>query len=182
MLCQAAASALILIDIQTRLSAAMPPACRAATLHNAGILLQAAAKLAVPVLVTEQYPQGLGNTVEALAQALPDSGDVFEKTCFSACNQADFSDTLAHGDRTQAVLIGLEAHVCVLQTALQLRDRFTVFVVEDAVCARTEANKANALARLRQAGVIVTNTESVLFEWLGDARHKHFKALTQRIR
>ncbi len=77
----------------------------------------------------------------------------------------------------------MEAHVCILQTALQLQAQGqTVFVVEDAVCARQPANTANALARLRQAGVIVTNTESVIFEWLRDARHEHFKTLSALLR
>jgi len=81
------------------------------------------------------------------------------------------------------VLAGLETHICVLQTALELNARgFEVFVPEDAVIARSAANTRNALARLLQAGVIVTNTESVLFEWLGDARNPHFKAISALVR
>lgn len=182
MLCRADDSTLVLIDVQTRLAQAMPSACYTAMLRNIGILIQAADKLDVPVFATEQYPAGLGHTVDEIARALPRGSDTFEKTCFSACSQADFADTLAHNERPQVILAGIEAHVCVVQTAVQLREKFSVFVVEDAVCSRSEANRANALARLRQAGVIVTNTESVLFEWLRDAKHKHFKTLTQLIR
>ena len=182
MLCRAATSALVVVDIQARLSEAMQPACLATLLRNVKILLQAADKLAIPVIATEQYPDGLGHIRDDIAQALPNTSDTFEKTCFSACSQAEFSDTLAHSDRKQVVLAGMEAHICVLQTALQLRERFEVFVVEDAVCSRSDTNKHNAIARLRHAGVVMTNTESVLFEWLGDARHKHFKTLSQLIR
>ena len=83
----------------------------------------------------------------------------------------------------QVIVTGIEAHVCVLQTALELHSQGkTVFVVEDAVCSRDEANRQNGLARLRQAGVIVTNTESVLFEWLRDARHEKFKEVTSLIK
>ena len=90
---------------------------------------------------------------------------------------------LQHSRRNQIILAGMEAHVCVLQTALDLHATgMQVFVVEDAVCSRRMRNKTNALARLRQAGVIVTNAESLLFEWLRDARHEHFKKISELIR
>lgn len=181
-LCQADDCTLVVVDMQTRLAQAMPSECFAAAVRNVGVLLQAADKLDVAVLATEQYPQGLGATLDEVAGALPGSADSFEKTCFSACGHDAFADTLARNGRRQVVIAGIEAHVCVLQTALQLQDRFAVFVVEDAVCSRSAANRANALARLRQAGVVITNTESVLFEWLRDAKHKHFKALTALIK
>jgi len=181
LLCSATHSRLLVIDIQTRLAAAMPEADRTRVLSNTTLLLQAATLLAIPTCVSEQYPKGLGPTEDELTPYLPVSTQRIEKTCFSACSADSFPHETAAG--TQHVLAGMEAHVCILQTALQLHTRGqTVFVVEDAVCSRQPDNTANALVRLRQAGVIVTNTESVIFEWLRDARHEHFKTLSALLR
>lgn len=183
-LCRRDNSALLIIDMQIRLAAAMPEASRIQVLHNSGILIEAAAQLAIPILHTEQYPRGLGTTEPALMERLSGKARYLEKTSFSCCDAAGF-DAAACADinRTQWILCGMEAHVCVLQTALELRARgLEVFVVEDAACSRNPANHANAFARLRQAGVIVSNTESVLFEWLRDASHPQFKTLSALIR
>lgn len=183
MLCHASESILVSIDTQTRLAAAMPEAAGGRVINNSGILLQAAALLNIPVLVTEQYPKGLGKTEPAVACHLPAHARHFEKTCFSCCGAAGFMDVVRGLARRHVVLAGMETHVCVLQTALELKDAGNqVFVVEDAVCSRAEANHHNALARLRQAGVIVSNTESVLFEWLRDASHTQFKQVSALIR
>jgi nicotinamidase-related amidase len=105
-----------------------------------------------------------------------------EKTCFSCCEESDFGAKL-DDTRPQVLLAGMESHICVLQTALQLHEmKRQVFVVEDAVLSRNPANKANALDRLRQAGVIVTNTESVVFEWLRVAEGGAFKQLSRLLR
>jgi nicotinamidase-related amidase len=86
-------------------------------------------------------------------------------------------------DRPQVVLAGMETHVCILQTALELAAfGREVFVVEDAVCSRTEANRANAFERMRAAGVVLTNMESVLFEWLRDSTHEQFRTISKMIR
>lgn len=181
-LCRRDNSALLVIDVQTRLAAAMPERDR--VLRNSGILIEAATQLDIPILQTEQYPRGLGPTEPALAERLQDKAQRLEKTSFSCCDAAGF-DAAACADvrRTQWILCGMETHVCVLQTALDMRSRgLEVFVVEDATCSRSAANFSNALARLRQAGIVVSNTESVLFEWLRDANHPRFKALTSLIR
>lgn len=173
-LARAADSALVVIDMQERLAAVMP--ARESVVRAAGILLQAAARLNIPVLVTEQYPQGLGATVPEVAAKLPEGSMRVEKTSFSACAALPLT-------RPQVVLAGMEAHVCVLQTALELAAAGReVFLVGDAVCSRTEANYFNALARAQAAGIVVTNVESVLFEWLRDAAHEHFRALSRLIR
>jgi isochorismate hydrolase len=147
---------------------------------NCGILLQAAKLLNIPMTYTEQYPQGLGVTLPDLKQhlLLP----AIEKTCFSCCDEPSFRSKL-RGDRPQMVLAGMEAHICVLQTALQLQTSGKqVFVVEDAVISRNEDNCYNALQRLQHAGVIVTNTESVVFEWLKVAEGDAFKQISRLIR
>jgi nicotinamidase-related amidase len=173
-LASAADSSLVVIDIQERLAAAMP--ARDSVVQAVSILLEAAARLNVPVLITEQYPKGLGPTVADLILKLPEGSTRIEKTCFSA------SATLALS-RPQVVLAGMEAHVCVLQTASELAAAgLEVFVVADAVCSRTETNYRNALARMQSEGIIITNVESVIFEWLRDAAHEHFRELSKLIR
>lgn len=174
-------SELVIIDMQQKLAPAMPQDVMQATVKNCGILAQAATLLGVPTVLTEQYPQGLGETLpEILAHAT--SSKVIAKTAFSACAEPKFVQQLQR-DKTDVVLAGMEAHICVLQTALDLQKLGkNVFVVEDAVISRDLNNKVNALARLRAAGCVITNTESVLFEWLGDAKHDAFKALSKLIR
>ncbi len=182
-LCRRDDSALLVIDIQTRLATAMTETDRARLLRNSGILIEAARQLEIPIVQTEQYPRGLGPTEPALAERLTDSSSRLEKTAFSCCGADDFDAAAGATGRTQWILCGIEAHVCVTQTALELHARgLEVFVAEDAVCSRVPANAANALARLRQAGIVVSNTESVLFEWLRDATHPQFKVLSALIR
>lgn len=182
-LCAADQSHLVIVDVQIRLLAAMAELDRAAMVKSAEALLLAAQVLEVPVTYTEQYPKGLGPTVPAILERLPAISRRFEKTAFSCCDADGFLKSLKAMGCGQVVLLGQEAHVCVLQTAFGLLDEgFQVFVVEDAVCCRAQGHKQNALARMREAGVVVTNLESVLFEWLRDAAHPEFKAVSELIR
>lgn len=174
-------SQLLLIDVQEKLCAVMPAASMPTMLKNCSILLQAAKLLDIPAIHTEQYPKGLGATLPELVQWLPHETRV-EKTCFSCCEESAFCDQL-DDTRRQVILAGMEAHICVLQTALQLQEMGRqVFVVEDAVISRNPEHHANAMARLRQAGVIVSNTESVVFEWLKVAEGDAFKQIARLIR
>lgn len=183
MLARAADSVLVIIDLQERLAAAMVPALQTRMIRNARILLEATTRLGIPVLVTEQYPKGLGPTIAQVVEMLPGGTPRLEKTCFSCVGAEPFVTALEASGRTQVILAGMEAHVCVLQSALELRAaRQGVFVVEDACCSRNQEHHANAMHRLRAAGVVVTNTESVVFEWLRDARHEHFKAISTLLR
>lgn len=176
-------SLLLIVDMQTRLLAAMQPAAAQGMLDNAAKLLAAAGLLNLPVLLTEQYPKGLGPTDEAVKQALPEAAPCFEKTAFSCCANNEVMQALRASGKNQVLIIGQETHVCVLQTAMDLlRQGLRVFVVEDAVCSRLEAHKQNALRRMRQAGVILVNHESVLFEWLRDAGHAQFKSISALVR
>ncbi len=182
-LCAAAQSQLLVIDVQQRLQAAMERKVAARIARHTERLIRAACLLDIPVHHTEQYPRGLGETLPELKALLPGKG--FEKTCFSCCGAEGLSAALdepAKG-RGQIILCGMESHVCVLQTALELQTRgFAVFVVEDACCARDKHHHKNAMARLRAAGVVVSNHESVMFEWLRDAAHEHFKAISALLR
>ncbi len=178
---QAANSQLVIIDVQEKLVAAMAQDAMQQVLKNCGILLQAAALLEIPAIYTEQYTKGLGPTSAELLPLLTTS-QAIAKTAFSCCDEPAFNRKLT-SDRPQIVLAGMEAHVCVLQTALALHAQGRqVFVAEDAILSRSTANKTNALARLRQAGVIVSTTESIVFEWLGKAEGPAFKPVSQLIR
>jgi nicotinamidase-related amidase len=174
-------SQLVIIDMQSRLATVMPADAMQAVLKNCGILAQAARLLGVAMIVTEQYPKGLGHTVPELAALISNIHPV-EKTAFSCMAESRFTRQLTR-DHSQIILSGMEAHICIVQTALDLiQAGKQVFVVEDAVISRNPANKANALARLRDAGCVITNTESVVFEWLGAGEGYLFKAVSKLIR
>ena len=180
-LANASQSLLLVIDVQTRLAAAMPKAVRQQQLENTVHLCTAATTLQIPILHTEQYPRGLGSTEPHLQDFLPSAA--IEKTCFSCCEADIFLPALEKSRRQQIILCGMETHVCVLQTALELQAKnYQVFVIEDALASRHKHHHQNALSRLRQAGIIVSNTESLLFEWLRDASHPDFKTLSALIR
>ena len=185
---RAATSQLVIVDMQTKLSVAMPADAMQIAAKNCAILAEVAKMLMIPSIVTEQYPQGLGETMPQIMPFLPNKA--IEKITFSACAQPKFNQQL-HRDKPQIVLAGMEAHICVLQTALDLLQLTIsgdnklskqVFVVEDAIISRNSLNKLNAINRLQAAGCIISNTESVLFEWLGNANHDAFKVLSKLIK
>lgn len=179
LLSDAKRSQLLVIDQQTRLAGAMPADAVEQVLQHSSRLIQAAQSLDIPVLVSEQYPKGLGETESLVKQQLDDRATVFEKTRFSCCGAEGYNQLISKNNRPQLILTGMETHVCVLQTAMDLLTTgYEVFVVEDAVCSRDIMHKNNALQRLQQAGVIISNYESVLFEWLRDAKHPQFKSIS----
>ena len=178
---QVTSSQLVLLDMQVKLASAMPVDAMADVVKNCGILLQAAKILDVSLIVTEQYPQGLGHTLPELTALLPACNPV-EKIAFSCVNEPKFNRQLTR-DHAQVVLSGMEAHICILQTALDLLAAGKqVFIAEDAVISRSYANKANAIARMRDAGCVISNTESIVFEWLGMAGSDAFKAISKLVR
>lgn len=174
-------SRLLVIDVQQRLLPVMADPAR--VVERSRIMLAAAAAMQVPVLATEQYPKGLGPTVADLRDALGHS-PIFEKMHFSAYGEPPVRDALRADDgRRQIVVLGIEAHVCVLQTVLDLlQHEFRVFVVADAISSRSRDSVALAEARMRQAGAVLVNTEMCLFEWLGQAGHPQFRALSKLIK
>lgn len=181
-LCAHSEGQLLIIDIQERLAAAMPEAVVAQVKNNSAILANAAQLLNIPLHVTRQYPKGLGELVPELKAAIGDSA-CQDKTSFSCCGEQGFATKLIDRSRPQFIIAGMESHVCVLQTAFELQDKgFAVFVVEDAVCSRNKLNHQNALRRMAAAGIIITNTESVVLEWLRDAQHEHFKTISGLIK
>jgi len=175
-------SVLMIVDIQQKLTTVMPKGVRDRVIEQVSVLLQAAEKLQVPVVVTEQYPKGLGATEPAIADMLSADSAVVEKTQFSCFQVEAVKTALQAGNRKQIFLAGMETHICILQTALDLlKAGYEVFVIEDAVSSRAKANQYNALQRMRFAGAVITNVESLLFEWLGDAQHSEFKTLARLI-
>lgn len=174
--------ALVIVDVQERLFAAMDAERRDDMIANIKILGAAAQRLGVPILLTEQYPKGLAHTLPEL-RALLEGIDVFEKTAFSCCEATGFVERLRAVGADHAILTGLEAHVCVLLTALDLLGRgFQVSVVADAVCARRRANQELGLAQARDAGAVVTATETVVFQWLGRADTDAFREIAKLLR
>lgn len=150
--------------------------------RNAGTLVRAAGALAVPVLVSEQYPKGLGATVAELRDVLPDDS-VIEKITFSCAGEPVFMERLAALRRDRVVLVGAEAHVCVMQTALGLTAAgYKVVLVADAVASRDPANADLAIARLRGHGVEIAGTEMLVFEWMERAGTPTFKSLLPLIK
>lgn len=171
---------LLIIDIQTRLVPAI--ADHEQIVHQSSVLLQTANLMELPVLATEQYPRGLGSTVEEIKQDLPEKVVVSEKISFDACTDEIRQALLASG-RKQVIICGMETHVCVYQTVRRLiADGYEVFVAADAVGSRTVANKENALAMFRQMGAVVSNTETLIFDLLQVAGTPLFKQVSALIK
>lgn len=171
-------SGLLVIDVQVKLAPLITQADQ--VVGNLSRLLQGAAMFSVPYCVTEQYPQGLGKTVPELEQA---ASTALTKSMFS-CREL-FADLAAWqtSERHQLVIGGIEAHVCVQQTALDcLTSGWDVYVVVDAIGSRFSLDKDIALQRMANAGAILTTTESVLFEWCETSQDPQFKALSRLIK
>ena len=180
MLIRRARSLLLIVDIQERLAPAILNAD--AVVANATKLIQAAQHLSVPILASEQYPKGLGHTVPTLQEKLPPDA-VFEKTHFSCFGEAGFAERLRQTQRDQIIICGMEAHVCVLQTAMDIQlAGLNVMVVADGVSSRRADSRELGIARMRDAGISIVSTEMVLFEWIGEAGTAEFKSLLSLIK
>jgi len=166
-------TALVVVDVQEAFRPVVVDFDRVA--RNAAVLVQGAKVLGIPILVTEQYPKGLGHTIPEVARHLA-GVDPIEKVCFSAAETDEFRERLRDGERDQVLLSGIESHVCVSQTAEDLLSRsIEVHVVQDAVSSRTEENSLLGLHKMEQAGAIRTSVETALFELLRAAGTPEFK-------
>jgi nicotinamidase-related amidase len=142
-------------------------------------MLKLAGTMDVPILVSEQYPQGLGATLKQLSSYVKIEHR-FEKIHFSSAQQPHFLKQIRQLKKTQLLLIGIEAHVCVLQTALELKAAdYEVYVVVDAVSSRNELDLKYGLKRMKQEGIHLVTAEMVFFEWLRKAGSPEFKALSK---
>ncbi len=172
---------LVLVDVQERLCAAMGDfePVRAAIEK----LLRGAVLLETPAVVTEQYPQGLGPTLPGLKSLLPAATPVFAKTSFSCFGAVDFAAAVDARRPQALVLAGMETHVCVQQTAVAAMNRgCQVILPRDAVVSRKPADRDAAIELLRQRGAAITTVESLLFDWLQNAKHPQFKAVSALMR
>lgn len=169
-------SALLIVDIQEKFRPVVP--AFEAVARNAQTLARGALRLKVPVLVSEQYPKGLGNTAGELLQWLPDNQAYFTKLRFSALGSDPLRQGLEATGRRQVVVAGLETHVCVMQTGLELLAAgYNLFLVTDAVSSRKDPDRKAALQRLQRHGAELVTTEMVIFEWLREAGTPEFKEL-----
>lgn len=173
---QADRSVLVVVDMQEPFLRNLFE--RERVLHHCRLLIQSANILKVPVIATLQYAQRMGQVVPDIAEVLPEGCEPIDKMCFSCYGSEPFRTALMASGRTQVVLCGVEAHICVLQTALDAHSAgFQVQVVEDAVSARSRESWQIAMRRLRHADVVVTCTESVLYEWLVQAGTDAFRQI-----
>ena len=173
---------LIVVDVQERLCAAMDQDVLRQLTRNTGILLESAQELNIPVIVTEQYVKGLGPTLSELKEKAS-TATFHEKLAFSCCGCESFVQQLKDSGRKQVVVTGMETHVCVLQTVLDLLgEGFDVHVVKDAVMSRSSDNKQTAMEAMTLAGAVPTSTESVVFQLLKIAGSESFKKLSKLVK
>ena len=171
-----ARAVLLVVDLQEGVRKAIPGFAEIAA--ATATMVRGAAAIGVPILVTEQYPKGLGRTIDEVARYLPAGPEPLAKTVFSAAAAEGFD----LGGREQAIICGVEAHVCVNQTVLDLIDRgIEVHVVTDAVGSRSLANRELGLAKAERAGAWPTSVETALFELLGEAGTDDFKQVQRLV-
>lgn len=173
-------SLLLIVDVQDAFSKAVLNMDR--IVHNCKILAQTASLLSLPTIVTEQYPRGLGHTITELSEVMSNHITI-EKTTFSCLGQPQVKEALTNSGRRQVIIAGVEAHVCVLQTVLDLlHDQYEVFVIADAVSSRKKKDRKLAQSRMIQSGAVITSTEAVVMELIGGSKHEHFKAIQALIK
>lgn len=172
---------LVVVDIQEKLVPAMNTKVSINLIKHVELLLEGFAALELPVIATEQYSKGLGHTVSQLTAATRQS--CVEKTSFSCCGEPNFLEALERTGAKQVLVVGMEAHVCVLQTVLELLDRgYVVHLVKDAICSRFKSDYKTAVTTAAAAGAVLTSTEIALFQLVGGAKHPGFKVVSQLAR
>ncbi len=174
-------SVLLVVDMQEKLLPAMHNA--ESCINRNRLLLEGAAALELPVVFSEQYPKGLGNTIPELLELKRNEWPVADKTSFSCFGDVGLAEIIRNLDAETLIISGVESHVCVLQTAIDAKnDGYQVIVVSDAVSSRKESDRQTALAFLTANGVQVLSAESVLFMLLGNAGFGAFKTISKLVR
>ncbi len=172
---------LVVIDIQERLVPAMPQDVYLRLRNSVAMLIEMAGLLGIPVVATEQYPKGIGHTVPELAAACHET--VIEKVSFGCCGEPTFLEALKKTGRTQVLVTGMEAHVCVYQTVLGLlEDGYYVHLIRDAICSRNKIDYLAAVANAEQSGAVVTTAETVMFQLLQESTHEQFRAVSKLVK
>ena len=155
----------------------------AETAARIALVAHAAQLLNIPVIVTEQYPKGLGHTANEIKAVLPDGFNFIEKTAFSSCGAPAFESELERNRAQHILICGIEAHICVNQTVHDLIERrLSVHLLMDCITARSEQNKQIAFAKMQQSGAVPSSIEMALFELMRDAKHEQFKAIQRLIK
>ena len=176
-------TSLVVIDMQDRLMGAIPEETRDVTIDNAITMIEAAKVLDIPVIVTEQYPKGLGPTVESIKDAAGDQFDPIEKVVFSCARSPEFEEKLAESNRKEVIIVGVETHVCVLQTSMDLINKgYTVYVPADAVTSRRELDWQRGINLIEKAGAVVGTKETFLFQLLERAGTDEFKQVSKLVK
>jgi nicotinamidase-related amidase len=174
-------SLLLIIDVQERLWPFISNADQVR--DRCQVMMKGAEALEVPVLISEQYPKGLGPTLPAIRDCQPLEAPVFEKTAFGCLGDDPLAEYLESAGRRQLVVCGIETHVCVLQTVLEAVARgYRCAVVADAVGSREAGNRQLALDRMRQEGASIVSSEIILFEWMKNAKHPAFKTISALVK
>lgn len=178
---QRARTALLVIDVQEKLIQLEDRS--AEVLKTLQKVIKGFHILKLPVVVTEQYPQGLGPTVAGIKSLFPNDQYYFRKTAFSCCGDPDFKNAIAEMKVDQWVLVGIEAHVCILQTAKDLVAMgHEVIVLNDAITSRSVYDFSTAIAEMRDCGIRISCCETVLFELLDDSQAPEFKMISQLLK
>ena len=174
-------SLVLIIDVQDKLLNAVFN--KEQVEKKSAIVAEAAKILGIPVVVTEQYPKGLGNTIPAVKDALAEDTEIFEKTAFSALNNEEILEAIKKHNKKQILIFGIETHICVSQTTAALRELgYEVSVIKDACGSRAEEEYLAGLERMKDNGAYIITTEIALFEWLKGAKHPNFKAVQALIK
>lgn len=174
-------TALVIVDMQEAFRSPIPDFALIA--ERTSLAVRGFSLLNIPIIVTEQYPKGLGRTVEEILLCLPDEFEVIEKTTFSACGEGTFNEKLEATKATQIVLCGIESHICVNQTAHELLDKgYQVHLLQDCISSRLTHDKYTGIEKMKQSGVIPSNVEMVLFELLKDSKHEQFREIQNLIK
>lgn len=175
-------TALVIVDVQERLLKIMDPEITRRTTFAINLMVHMFQRWDVPEVVTEQYPKGLGHTATAIAENLPNLKAI-EKLTFSCCGEDGFNEALRQLGRPNIILTGMETHICVLQTALDLiAAGYKVFVAIDAVQSSSKLRYRNGLALMEGAGAVLANSESLLFQMLGRCDNEDFKAFQKKLK
>ena len=174
-------TALAIIDMQDGFRSTISDF--AETAARIALIAHAVQRLNIPIIVTEQYPRGLGHTADEIKTVLPPKLKAIEKTTFSSCGAQKFEAELERTQVLHVLICGIESHVCVNQTTHDLLERgYRVHLLTDCITARAAHNKEIGLAKMQQSGASPSSTEMALFELLRDAKHEQFKAIQKLIK
>ena len=176
-------AALVVVDMQEKLMSAMPETESGLAVKNEKILLEAARILTIPIHVTEQYPKGLGPTIGEIRESAGEGFHPIEKLVFSCARSDEFMEEMKGFERSSVILCGVETHVCVLQTAIDLvNDGYRVYGPADAVVSRKELDWEKGIELMDKAGAVVGTTEAFLFQLLERAGTDEFKQISKLVR